>query len=168
MTDPPSDPWENRRRNDPVLRAVINVLCNNTQVSYYSVDWRVFLFGARWPVEQERLARGLRQNPDDCCGSQSIPFDEGGGGYLERFGAHLGHTAGPLAATIRDALKAAYDRECSAGRGTPALTFDQLLTAAHWTPEIFAAFDEELHRQQHAVEQAAIAERGGQLDMFAA
>jgi len=80
-----NDAWGERRETDPFLRAVINVLCEHTEVSYYTVDWRPFLFGATCPAEEDGLARGLVQDPDDIRGSHSVPYNEGGGGYLERF-----------------------------------------------------------------------------------
>jgi len=107
------DVWGERRQTDPVLRAVINVLCEHTEVSYYTVDWRPFLFGATCPMEQDGLARGLIQDPDDICGSQSIPYNEGGGGYLERFAAGLGakaeQTARTVSQTVLDELREDYD-----------------------------------------------------------
>ena len=160
-----NDPWAERRKTDPVLRAVINVLCEHTDVSYYCVDWRGVLFGATCPAEEQGLERGLIQDPDAICGSQSLPYNEGGGGYLERFAAGLGATAAQtgktISQTIRDELRDDYDRECGAvspdnershlggrtGR-LPTMTFEQLLEAAHWTPEIFAAIDTEVERQR--------------------
>jgi hypothetical protein len=177
------DVWGERRKRDPVLRAVINVLCAHTDVSYYVVDWRPFLFGATCKTEQDGLARGLIQDPDDICGSHSVPYNEGGGGYLERFAAGLGalaeQTGKPISQTILDELREDYDRECWAvspenershlggrtGR-LPALSFEEILAAAHWTPAILAAIDTEVERQ-HAIEaNLAIQARGGQLDLF--
>jgi hypothetical protein len=52
------------------------------------------------------LARGLVQDPDDICGSHSVPYNEGGGGHLERFAANLGakaaHTGKTISQTILD------------------------------------------------------------------
>lgn len=178
------DVWGERRETDPVLRAVINVLCEHTEVSYYTVDWRPFLFGATCPMEQDGLARGLIQDPDDICGSQSIPYNEGGGGYLERFAAGLGakaeQTARTVSQTVLDELREDYDRECWAvspdnershlggrtGR-LPALSFDEILKAAHWTPAIFAAIDTEVERERAIQDDLAVQARGGQLDLFA-
>ena len=47
------------------------------------------------------------------------------------------------------------------------MTFEQLLEAAHWTDEIFDAIDTEVDRQRAIQEDMAIADRGGQLDLFA-
>jgi hypothetical protein len=47
------------------------------------------------------------------------------------------------------------------------MTFEQLLEAAHWSAEIFAAIDTEVDRQRAVQEDMAIADRGGQLDLFA-
>jgi hypothetical protein len=180
-----NDVWGERRKTDPVLRAVINVLCEHTEVSYYTVDWRPFLFGATCPAEEKGLARGLVQDPDDICGSHSIRYNEGGGGYLERFAAGLGATAAQsgkaISQTILDELREDYDRECWAvspdnershlggrtGR-LPAMTFEEILEAAHWTPAIFAAIDSEVERQRRIQENIAVQARGGQLDLFAA
>lgn len=52
-----NDVWGQRRTTDPVLRAVINVLCAHTEVGYYVVDWRPFLFGGTCPAEEDGLAR---------------------------------------------------------------------------------------------------------------
>ena len=146
--------------------------------------WRPFLFGATCPAEEKGLARGLVQDPDDICGSHSVPYNEGGGGYLERFAAGLGATAArtakTIAQTILDELREDYDRECRAvsadnershlggrtGR-LAAMTFQEILQAAHWTPAIFAAIDSELERQQRIQEDLAVQARGGQLDLFA-
>jgi len=184
MQSAENDVWGERRKTDPVLRAVINVLCEHTEVSYYTVDWRPFLFGASCPAEQKGLARGLIQDPDDICGSHSIPYNEGGGGYLERFAAGLGakaaETGKPVSETILDELREDYDRECWAvspdnershlggrkGR-LPAMTFEKILKAAHWTPAIFAAIDTEVDRQRRIQQDMAIEARGGQLDLFA-
>ena len=180
-----NDPWADRRKSDPVLRAVINVLCAHTDVSYYCVDWRGALFGPTCRSEEKHLERGLIQDPDAICGSQSLPYIEGGGGYVERFAANLAATAAEtgksISDTIRDELRDDYDRECEArspdnqrshlgGRAgrLPTMTFEQLLEAAHWTPEIFDAIDAEVDRQRAVQEDMAIAERGGQLDLFAA
>jgi hypothetical protein len=178
------DVWGERRTTDPVLRAVINVLCAHTQVSYYTVDWRPFLFGDTCPAEEDGLARGLIQDPDDICGSHSIPYNEGGGGYLERFaqglGAKAAETGTTISQTILDELREDYDGECWSvspdnershlggrkGR-LPAMTFEEILEAAHWTPAIFAAIDAEVERQRHVQEDMAVEARGGQLDLFA-
>lgn len=178
------DPWAERRTSDPVLRAVINVLCEHTQVSYYCVDWRGVLFGPTCRNEEYHLERGLIQDPDAICGSQSLPYIEGGGGYVERFAAGLSaiaeQTGKSISQTIGDELRRSYDRECEAvspdnershlgsrkGR-RPTMTFEQLLEAAHWTPQIFAAIDAEVDRQRAVQEDMAIADRGGQLDLFA-
>src|ERR1044072_1231388 len=185
MQSDKNDVWGERRRTDPVLRAVINVLCQHTEVSYYTVDWRPFLFGATCPAEEQGLARGLVQDPDDICGSHSVPYNEGGGGYLERFAAGLGATAAQtgktISQTILDELREDYDRECWAvspdnershlggrtGR-LPAMTFEEILEAAHWTLVIFAAIDTEVERQRRIQEDIAVQARGGQLDLFAA
>ena len=179
-----NDPWADRRKTDPVLRAVMNVLCAHTDVSYYCVDWRGALFGATCRSEEKHLERGLTQDPDAICGSQSLPYTEGGGGYVERFAAGLAaiaeQTGQSISQTIRDELRRGYDSECQArspdnershlgGRAgrLPTMTFEQLLEAAHWTPEIFAAIDAEDDRQRAAQEDLAITDRGGQLDLFA-
>jgi len=185
MQSDKNDVWRDRRKTDPVLRAVINVLCQHTEVSYYTVDWRPFLFGATCPAEEKGLARGLVQDPDDICGSHSVPYNEGGGGYLERFAAGLGATAAQtgktIAQTILDELRKDYDRECWAvspdnershlggrkGR-LPAMTFEEILEAAHWTPAVLAAIDTEVQRQRAIQEDIAVQARGGQLDLFAA
>lgn len=185
MQSDKNDVWGERRKTDPVLRAVINVLCEHTEVSYYTVDWRPFLFGATCPAEEKGLARGLVQDPDDICGSHSVPYNEGGGGYLERFAAGLAATAAQtgktIAQTILDELREDYDRECWAvspdnershlggrkGR-LSAMTFEEILEAAHWTPAIFAAIDTEVERQHRIQEDIAVQARGGQLDLFAA
>jgi hypothetical protein len=179
------DVWAERRKTDPVLRAVINVLREHTQVSYYTVDWRPFLFGATCPAEQDGLARGLIQDPDDICGSHSIPYNEGGGGYLERFaqglGAKAAETGNTISQTILDELREDYDGECWAvspdnershlggrkGR-LPSMTFEEILKAAHWTPAIFAAIDTEVERQRAIQADWAVEARGGQLDLFTA
>ena len=184
MQSDKNDVWRDRRKTDPVLRAVINVLCQHTEVSYYTVDWRPFLFGATCPAEEKGLARGLVQDPDDICGSHSVPYNEGGGGYIERFGAGLSaiaeQTGRSIADTIRDELRRSYESECEArspdnershlggrtGR-LPTMTFEQLLKAAHWTLEIFAAIDAEVDRERAVQQDMAIADRGGQLDLFA-
>lgn len=44
----------------------------HTDVSYYVVDWRPFLFGATRKMEEDERARGLNQDPDDICGSHSV------------------------------------------------------------------------------------------------
>ncbi len=178
------DVWGERRKSDPVLRAVVNVLSDHTDVCYYCVDWRGALFGPTCPMEEQHLQRGLIQDPDAVCGSQSIAYNEGGGGYLERFAAGLAAIAEQsgktISQTILDELREDYDRECHAvspdnershlggrkGR-LPTMTFEQLLGAAHWTPEIFAAIDTEVDRQRAVQEDMAIADRGGQLDLFA-
>lgn len=185
MQSGPHDVWGARRTSDPVLRAVINVLCEHTDVSYYTVDWRPFLFGATCKNEQDGLARGLIQDPDDICGSHSIPYNEGGGGYLERFAAGLGaiaeQTGKTISQTILDELREDYDRECWTNSPDndqtrqphrtsvrPAMTFEEILEAAHWTPEILAAIDTEVDRQRRIQEDMAVEARGGQLDLFAA
>jgi hypothetical protein len=178
------DVWGERRTTDPVLRSVITVLCEHTQVSYYTVDWRPFLFGATCPAEQDGLVRGLIQDPDDICGSHSIPYNEGGGGYLERFaqglGAKAAETATTISQTILDELREDYDRECWSvspdnershlggrkGR-LPSMAFEEILEAAHWTPAIFAAIDAEVERQRAVQADWAVEARGGQLDLFA-
>ena len=180
----PHDVWGARRKTDPVLRAVINVLCAHPEVSFYCVDWRGALFGATCRLEERQLQRGLIQDPDAVCGTQSLPYNEGGGGYVERFAAGLGalaeQTGKSISQTIRDELRRSYDRECEAvspdnershlggrkGR-LPTMTFEQLLEAAHWTREIFAAIDAEVDRQGAVQEDMAIADRDGQLDLFA-
>ncbi len=179
-----NDPWTVRRKTDPVLRAVISVLCEHTEVSYYTVDWRPFLFGATCPAEEDGLKRGLVQDPDDICGSHSVPYNEGGGGYLERFAQGLAEKAAQtgktISQTILDELREDYDRECWAvspdnershlggrtGR-LPAMTFEEILEVAHWTPAIFAAIDTEVERQRRIQEDIAVQARGGQLDLFA-
>ena len=184
MQSDQNDVWGERRSTDPVLRAIINVLCEHTEVSYYTVDWRPFLFGATCPAEEKGLARGLVQDPDDICGSNSVPYNEGGG-YLERFATGLGAKAAQtdktISQTILDELREAYDHACWAvspdnershlggrtGR-LPAMTFEEILKAAHWTPAVFAAIDTDVERQHRIQQDIAVQARGGQLDLFAA
>ena len=180
----PHDVWGARRKTDPVLRAVINVLCAHPEVSFYCVDWRGALFGATCRLEERQLQRGLIQDPDAICGTQSLPYNEGGGGYVERFAADLAAkaeaTGKTISQTVLDELHQDYDRECHAvspdnprshlggrkGR-LPTMTFEQLLEAAHWTPAIFTAIDAEVQRQHAVEDEIAIEDRGGQLDLFA-
>ena len=114
----PTTRGRTRRKSDPVLRAVINVLCAHTDVSYYCVDWRGALFGPTCRSEEHHVERGLIQDPDAICGSQSLPYIEGGGGYVERFAASLAaiaaQTGKSISDTIRDELRDDYDRECEA------------------------------------------------------
>ena len=177
-----NDPWHERRTSDPVLRAVIGVLAEHTQVSYDVVDWRGHLFGPGCPAEQAHVDRGLVQDPDACCGSQSIPYNEGGGGYLERFAKDLGAFAAAAGTSVSAAilvlLRDAYDREVASHaehrgehptmRARPArMTFEEILAAAHWTPAVLEAIDAAVVRERGVQEDVAIDARGGQLDLFA-
>lgn len=177
------DPWAQRRETEPVLRAVISVLGQHTAVAFYCVDWRPFLFGATCPKDEQTLRRGLIQDPDATCGSQSLPYNEGGGGYLERFAqglaAQADDTGRSVSHTILDELREDYDRECwarcpdnershLAGRNgrLPAMTFEQLLDAAHWTPEILTVIDDAVEHERTIDAEHEIDARGGQLAIF--
>jgi hypothetical protein len=72
-----NDPWHERRASDPVLRAVIGVLAEHTQVSYDVVDWRGHLFGAGCPAEQAHVDRGLVQDPRRVLRQSEHPLQRG-------------------------------------------------------------------------------------------
>ena len=107
------------------------------------------------------------------------PLD--GFAFAQGLGAKAAETGKTISQTILDELREDYDRECWSvspdnershlggrkGR-LPAMTFEEILEAAHWTPEVFAAIDAEVERQRHIQEDIAVQARGGQLDLFAA
>ena len=98
------------------------MLCEHTEVSYYCVEWRGALFGPSCPKEEHDLQRGLIQDPDAICGSQSLPYYEGGGGYLERFAdrARRDRRAEPARASRRpSATSCATTTTASATRCRP-------------------------------------------------
>ena len=171
------DPWAKRRAEDPVLRGIMRVLIAHPEVSFYVVDWRPWLFGACCPLEERMLATGvLESDPADICGSHRIPYDEGGGGYLERFASDLDVRDGEAvsAALLRD-LRTGYDMECHAcarrntqaarwqrtwygGPVEPKMTFEQILAFAGWTPKVLAEIDA-------AVDDERVTLNGGQLEL---
>ena len=115
------------------------VKCEHTEVSYDTVDWRPFLVGATCPMEEDGLARGLIQDPEDICGSHSLPYNEGGGG-----------TASTCGRSPRAALAVVVLAQVVEGRRR---------SSPRSTPRSSASARSR---------RTAIDERGGQLDLFAA
>jgi hypothetical protein len=170
---------------DPTTAAIAAALYPDATIrieSFADTPYRAGHFDAtvgNMPFADVRL-----HDPRHNRGGHSLHNDEGGGGYLERFAQGLGAKAAEsdktISQTILDELREDYDQECWAvspdnershlggpkGR-LPAMTFEEILGAAHWTPAIFAAIDTEVERQRRIQEDMAVQAHGGQLDLFA-
>lgn len=105
------DPWHFRRQ-EPVFKAIMQVLIDHPDVCYYGVDWRPWLQYTKAPPGKPT------RREDPACGSMSLPYNAGlggGGGYLERFAQGVIDMLGGIVVTLPDGTERALDRSCGGG-----------------------------------------------------